>query len=200
MTPKWSAIVFVLLFSPLLWNSSAVAEDWPMWRCNAQRTAVTTGALPTELKLLWQKNLQPRNQVWDDPLNLDLMSYDRVFEPVVVGKRLFLSFNDRDKVSAFDTDTGVELWSTFADAPVRLPPVGTPEGVFFCSDDGFLYCVDPASGKIRWKFDGAPNRQQAIGNRRLTSAWPARGGPVIRDGTVYFAAVFGPSWARLFML
>ena len=125
---------FVMLCLSLLLRSVAVAEDWPMWRGNAQRTAVSMGALPPELKLLWQKNLQPRTQVWDDPLNLDLMTYDRVFEPIVVGKRLFLSFNDRDKVSAFDTDTGQELWSTFADAPVRLPPVGTPKGIFFTSD------------------------------------------------------------------
>ena len=192
IAPNRSLIAFVLLIllSPL--HSFAAAEDWPMWRGNAQRTAVSTGALPVEFNLLWQKNLQPRDQVWDDPLNLDLMTYDRIFEPIVVGNRLFLSFNDRDKVSAFDTDTGQELWSTFADAPVRLPPVGTTEGVFFCSDDGFLYCVEPDTGNLRWKFDGAPNRQQAIGNRRLTSAWPARGGPVIRDGTIYFAASIWP--------
>ncbi len=192
IAPNRSLIAFVLLIllSPL--HSFVAAEDWPMWRGNAQRTAVSTGTLPAELNLIWQKNLQARNQVWDDPLNLDLMTYDRIFEPIVVGNRLFLSFNDRDKVSAFDTDTGQELWSTFADAPVRLPPVGTPEGIFFCSDDGFLYCVEPDTGKLRWKFDGAPNRQQAIGNRRLTSAWPARGGPVIRDGTIYFAASIWP--------
>ena len=191
MAPNGSLIAFVLLISSLL-RSAAVAEDWPMWRGNAQRTAVSAGALPAEFNLLWQKNLQPRNQAWDDPLNLDLMTYDRVFEPIVVGDRLFLSFNDRDKVSAFDTDTGQELWSAFADAPVRLPPVGTSKGIYFCSDDGFLYCVQPDTGKLRWKFDGAPNRQQAIGNRRLTSAWPARGGPVIRDGTIYFAASIWP--------
>ena len=192
MTPKWAPVFSALLFPLLLVKSDVTAEDWPMWRCNAQRTAATTGALPPEFRVLWQKDLQPRNQVWDDPLNLDLMSYDRVFEPVVVGNRLFLSFNDRDKVSAFDTDTGAELWSAFADAPVRLPPVGTSDAIFFCSDDGFLYCVDPVTGKLRWKFDGAPNRQQAIGNQRLTSAWPARGGPVVRDGTVYFAASIWP--------
>lgn len=192
MTPKRPLVGFVLLISSFLMRSSAVAEDWPMWRGNAQRTAVSTGALPSELTLLWQKNLQPRNQVWDDPLNLDLMTYDRVFEPIVVGKRLFLNFNDCDKVSAFDTDTGQELWSTFADAPVRLPPVGNSNGIFFCSDDGYLYCVEPETGKLRWKFDGAPNRQQAIGNRRLTSAWPARGGPVIRDGKIYFASSIWP--------
>ena len=96
IAPNRSLIAFVLLIllSPL--QSFAAAEDWPMWRGNAQRTAVSTGALPAEFNLLWQKNLQPRDQVWDDPLNLDLMTYDRIFEPIVVGNRLFLSFNDRD--------------------------------------------------------------------------------------------------------
>ena len=177
MALKWSRLVPLLFVFPGLLKADLLADDWPMWRCNAQRTAATASDLPDEFAVLWQKNLQPRNQAWDDPLNLDLMSYDRVFEPVVAGNRLFLSFNDRDKVSAFDTDTGTELWSAYADAPVRLPPVATANGVFFCSDDGFLYCVDPATGKLRWKFDGAPNRQQAIGNRRVTSAWPARGCP-----------------------
>ena len=192
MALKWSRLVPLLFVFPGLLKADLLADDWPMWRCNAQRTAATASDLPDEFAVLWQKNLQPRNQAWDDPLNLDLMSYDRVFEPVVAGNRLFLSFNDRDKVSAFDTDTGTELWSAYADAPVRLPPVATANGVFFCSDDGFLYCVDPATGKLRWKFDGAPNRQQAIGNRRVTSAWPARGGPVIRDGKVYFASSIWP--------
>ena len=191
MNPAWFPISLLLLHLSAL-GTLAHAQDWPMWRCNPQRTAASSGVLPNEFKLLWQKTFEPRQQVGDDPLNVDLMSYDRVFEPVVVGKRLFLSFNNRDKVAAFDTDTGDELWSAFADAPVRLPPVGSEHGIFFSSDDGFLYCVDPSTGQTRWKFDGAPNRQQAIGNRRLTSAWPARGGPVIRDGTVYFAASIWP--------
>ena len=120
------------------------------------------------------------------------MTYDRVFEPIVMDGRLMVGFNDRDKLTAFDAETGKELWSFYAEAPVRLPPAGSNGRVFFCSDDGFLYCVDVATGKLRWKFCGAPNAQHAIGNRRLTSAWPARGGPVVRDGTVYFAASIWP--------
>jgi len=105
MALKWSRLVPLLFVFPGLLKADLLADDWPMWRCNAQRTAATASDLPDEFAVLWQKNLQPRNQAWDDPLNLDLMSYDRVFEPVVVGNRLFLSCNDRDKVSAFDTDT-----------------------------------------------------------------------------------------------
>ncbi len=171
---------------------ATAGEDWPMWRYDAQRTAASGNTLPKNLGLLWKKDLTPRQQAWDDPLNLDLMTYDRVFEPIVIDGQLLVGFNDRDKLTAFDAETGEEFWSFYTEAPVRLPPAGSSGHVFFCSDDGFLYCVEVASGKLRWKFCGAPNAQHAIGNRRLTSAWPARGGPVVRDGMVYFAASIWP--------
>lgn len=168
------------------------AADWPMWRADAQRSAATTEQLPPDLKPQWTRSFSPRKQAWDDPLNLDLMTYDRVFEPIVLDGRLIVGFNDRDKVAAFDTRTGEKLWEVFTDGPVRMPPAGANGKVYFASDDGCLYCVDVESGNLHWKFRGAPSAQQAIGNLRLTSAWPARGGPVIRDGSVYFAASIWP--------
>ena len=36
--------------------------------------------------------------------------------------------------------------------------------------------VDATDGQLVWKFSGAPSTQHAIGNLRLTSTWPARGG------------------------
>ncbi|MCA9133367.1 MAG: PQQ-like beta-propeller repeat protein, partial [Planctomycetales bacterium] len=168
------------------------AADWPMWRFDAQRSAASPQQLPAALQPLWQQHYGPRQPAWDDPLNLDLMTYDRVFEPIVLGNRLFMGFNDSDKLLALDTRTGQELWRFYAEGPVRLPPVGWQGRVYFCSDDGYLYCVSAETGELQWKFDGAPNRQQALGNRRLISAWPARGGPVIRDGNVYFCASIWP--------
>src|SRR5690606_2932839 len=106
--------------------------------------------------------------------------------------RLIVGFNDRDRVAAFDTQTGREVWSVFTDGPVRLPPAGWKDNVYFVSDDGTLYCVDTAEGAVRWKLQGAPGSQKAIGNERLTSCWPARGGPVVRDEKVYFAASIWP--------
>lgn len=168
-------------------------EDWPMWRYDAQRSAASANRLPDEeLVPIWSRKFAARQQAWDDPLNLDLMTYDRVLEPIVAGGQLMIGFNDTDKLAAFDTETGNELWSAYAESAVRLPPVAWNGHVYFSSDDGFLYCVDMESGDVRWKFSGAPDRQHAIGNRRLTSAWPARGGPVVRDGVVYFAASIWP--------
>ncbi|TWU35234.1 Alcohol dehydrogenase [cytochrome c] precursor [Novipirellula aureliae] len=171
---------------------ASASDDWPMWRSDAQRSAASTNRVSDAFRLLWQREFTQRVPAWDDPLNLDLMTYDRIFEPIVMDGRMFVGFNDQDKLLALDASTGRELWSFVTEAPVRLPPVGWQGKVYFCSDDGFLYCVDAAAGTLEWKFSGAPNTQHVIGNQRLSSAWPARGGPVVRDGRVYFAASIWP--------
>jgi outer membrane protein assembly factor BamB len=177
----------------LLGAVPACGDDWPMWRYDAQRTAAAAAnGLPGQLQPIWTRQLPARQPVWDDPLNRDLMPYDRVFEPIVMDGRLLVGFNDTDKLVAMDAATGTTLWSFYTEAPVRLPPAGSQGRVFFCSDDGFLYCLDAATGKLCWKYGGAPGGQLAIGNRRLISTWPARGGPVVREGTVYFAASIWP--------
>lgn len=168
------------------------ASDWPMWRFDASRSAASSEQLPPELTLQWTREFSPRKQAWDDALNLDLMTYDRIFEPVVMNGRLFLGFNDRDKLAAYDVKTGAELWSYFAAGPVRMPPVAWEGRVFFGSDDGFLYCLDAADGTLIWKFRGGPGSRQILGNQRLISAWPLRGGPVVRDNKVYIAASIWP--------
>jgi outer membrane protein assembly factor BamB len=163
-----------------------------MWRYDAQRSAASVNSVPDEPRLLWKRQFLPRQQAWDDPLNLDLMTYDRTFEPIVMDGRLIIGFNDSGKLLALDVKTGKSLWTAYADAPVRLPPVGWRDRIYFCSDDGFLYCVNSSDGTLIWKVHGAPNSQKVIGNRSFASAWPARGGPVVRDDTVYFAASIWP--------
>jgi hypothetical protein len=177
-----------------LWTfaASAAAADWPQWRYDAYHSADSPEILPADLQLQWTRQYSQRLQVWDDPLNHDLMPYDKVFEPVVLGDQLFLGFNDRDKLVALDIHTGQERWSFFADGPVRLPPVAWRNKIYFVSDDGHLYCLGADDGTLRWKFRGGPSARKALGNGRLISVWPARGGPVIRDGTVYFAASIWP--------
>ena len=187
------AIVFVLAL-----GQEAGAGDWPMWRFDAGRTAASPHGLPDELELQWVRHYTPRIIVWEEPLNVDRMPYDKFFEPVVLGKTLFLGFNDTDKLLAIDTDTGEDKWAFYCDGPVRLPPVAyhapdsSRDRVLFVSDDGCLYCLDAATGERVWKFRGGPSDRKVLGNKRLISMWPARGGPVLEDTTVYFAAGIWP--------
>lgn len=173
-------------------SNRAAGGDWPQWRYDAGHTAASPEALPNELHLQWTRQYAPRKPVWDDTLNRDMMPYDRIFEPVVAQGRMFLSFNDADKVVALDVEDGREVWAFYADGPVRFPPVAFEDSVLFTSDDGYLYCLAAADGSLRWRFLGGPSERKVIGNQRLISSWPARGGPVVADGTVYFAASIWP--------
>ena len=107
----------LLLFNLLV--AQAKHFDWPMWRYDHNRSASTPEQLADTLYLQWQIKYSPRIPVWDDPLNQNLMPYDRIFEPIVAGNKMFIGFNDKDKVVALDLTTGKELWHFYADGPVR---------------------------------------------------------------------------------
>ena len=68
--------------------------------------------------------------------------------------------------------------------------------MFLASDDGFLYALRLADGKPLWKKRGGPNDERVLGNERLISHWPARGGPVVMDDTVYFLPCASEEEAR----
>ena len=130
--------------------------------------------LADKLYLKWQLNYSAREPVWDDPLNQNLMQFDRIFEPVVAENKIFIGFNDQDKVSALDINSGKELWQFFTDGPVRLPLAYREGKIFFTSDDGYLYCLDAVSGILVWKRMLAPASNKLLGNKRYISMWPAR--------------------------
>jgi len=191
MKKRTTLLLFIALILTQI-TFPVLSKDWPMWRYDEGRSAYTPEELPAKMELLWTWQFSQREPVWDDSLNRDLMPFDRVFEPVILGKTLFFGFNDKDKVIALDTDTGKIRWTFYTDGPVRLPLAACKDKVYFTSDDGFLYCVSAQNGELHWKFRGGPNDRKILGNKRLISTWPARGGVVLKDDTIYFAASIWP--------
>ncbi|MBK7628063.1 MAG: PQQ-binding-like beta-propeller repeat protein [Bacteroidales bacterium] len=185
-------ILSILVFILTIQLSSAQQSDWPMWRYDAGRTASTPEQLADKLYLQWQVKYSPRVPVWDDPLNQNLMQFDRIFEPIVADNKIFLGFNDQDKIIALDINTGKEIWHYYADGPVRMPLAANKGKIYFTSDDGNCYCVDGNSGSLIWKLSLAPGVNKLLGNKRLISMWPARGGIVIKDNILYTAASIFP--------
>ncbi len=172
--------------------AEAQFRDWPMWRSDHGRSASTTEQLADSLYLQWKVQYSPRNPVWDDPLNQNLMQFDRLFEPIVADNKIFLGFNDQDKVIALDINSGMELWHFYADGPVRLPLAANNGKIYFTGDDGICYCLDADKGTLVWKLSLAPEAHKLLGNKRLISMWPARGGIVIKDNIIYTAASIFP--------
>ncbi|MBP88525.1 MAG: hypothetical protein CMJ64_17720 [Planctomycetaceae bacterium] len=169
------------------------SADWPMWRNDALRRGVSSAELPDQLTLQWTRQLPTPMPAWP---NESRLHFDASYEPVVLGSRMFVGSMIDGSVTACDCASGDELWRFYTNGPVRLAPVAFDQRVCFGSDDGWLYCVDAASGGLVWKVSGAPEDRDAyrhLGNARLVSFWPVRGGPVFADGVVYFGAGIWPT-------
>jgi hypothetical protein len=167
----------------------AVAADWPMWRHDAGRTGASAESLPSPLHLQWMRQLPAVTPAFRSRR----LQFDRGYEPVVMGERLFVALPHNDSVVAYDTRTGAEQWRFYADGPVRLAPVAWQGKLYVGSDDGFMYCLDAANGAMLWSFRAVPSARKVLGNGRLISVWAVRGGPVLADGILYFAAGVWPS-------
>ncbi len=170
-------------------NASDLPPDWPMWRYDANRSGASPVGLPSVLYLQWVLVLPPLEPAWPDERRI---TFDHYYAPIVLGDKMFVGSSRNDSVTAYDTDTGAEIWRFYADAPIRMAPAGWLDKLFVASDDGYLYCLNAEDGVLLWKFRGAPTDRKALGNKRLGSAWPARGAPTILDATVYFAAGIWP--------
>ncbi len=184
-------IVIVTVLVVLTVTSQKVqSADWPMWRHDAERTGTSPDEkLPAELHLQWSRECGAPMPAWSEDPRL---MFDASLEPIVLGQTMFVSSAATESVTAIDTRTGDRKWQFFAEGPVRFAPVAWKDRIYFGADDGCLYCVDAESGKLVWKYNAAPNARKVIGNDRLISVWPVRGGPVIADGKIYFTAGVWP--------
>ncbi|MHB1037486.1 MAG: outer membrane protein assembly factor BamB family protein [Pirellulales bacterium] len=185
-------VSLTLLCVASLLATSVRAGDWPQFRYDAGRTAASPDELPAGLHLRWTRALPPARPAFPGEVRL---AYDALYEPVVVGHAMLVPSMVADSVTALDTETGAERWRFMAEGPVRFAPVAWDGKIYFVSDDGYLYCLND-DGSLRWKFRGLPEGRRdrkVLGHGRLVSLWPARGGPVVADGVVYFAAGLWPT-------
>ncbi|MEM1294675.1 MAG: PQQ-binding-like beta-propeller repeat protein [Verrucomicrobiota bacterium] len=174
-------LVCSLLFVGIFLAQSA---DWPQWRADSGRTASTPDTIPEELHTQWIRKFPPLKPAFRD----ERLQFDNGYEPVIKDGRLFIASSREDSLTALDIQTGKTLWEVFTDGPNRFAPVVWQNRVFIGSDDGHLYCFDTTNGALHWKFQAVPSDRKLLGNGRLISVWPVRGGPVLHHDKVYFAA------------
>jgi outer membrane protein assembly factor BamB len=166
------------------------AHDWPMWRYNAGRCSSSPEQLPAEMHLQWTRELAHPKPAW--PKSQYRLQFDASYEPVVSGKTIYVGSMVSDSVTAYDTETGKKKWRFYTEGPVRFAPVVYKDKLYFASDDGYLYCLNAKNGSLIRKFLGGPSKKKVIGNDRLIGMWPMRGGPVLYEDKIYFAASIWP--------
>jgi outer membrane protein assembly factor BamB len=186
---KGLRVLSFAILSLLILVTVGSAADWPMWRCNANRGAVTPLKLAPTLHLQWTRQYPKLDTAWPDQAR---MRFDKAYSPIVMGKLMFVVSSHSDSVRALNTDTGEQKWVFFADGPIRFAPAGYKGKLYVASDDGYLYCLKATTGQLVWKFRGGPMDKKVLGNHRLCSAWPVRGAPTVADGKVYFGASIWP--------
>ena len=193
----------------LVMASHTSASDWPAFRHDARRSAVSADRLQFPMQRVWQheSRMSPR-PAFSDPLkhptNADfafirdhsepvLLDFDHAFHPVAAQGRVFFGSSADDSVRCLSLQTGEPLWSFVTGGPVRFAPHVVGNRVYVGSDDGFVYCLNADDGKPVWTFRAAPSARQLVGNGRMISRWPLRTGVLVLDGVVYVTAGMWPA-------
>ncbi|MBI5395434.1 MAG: PQQ-binding-like beta-propeller repeat protein [Verrucomicrobia bacterium] len=177
---------FVLVYL----SSLASAADWPMYRADAGRSGCTPESLPAKLELRWTYRSATPRPAWPSS---ERLAYDFAHQPILMGDTVVLGSTVDDSVVALDAADGRMRWKFLTGGPVRFAAAGWRDRVFVASDDGWLYALALADGRVLWKHRGGPDSRMCLGNERMISRWPARGGPVVVEDTVYYAAGIWPS-------
>jgi len=165
-------------------NSSVVlADDWPMFMGNPQRTGqvdVPTPAKISAMKLSWQY-----------AFNASVSA-----TPIATGNQLLVAA-ENGNLYAFDWTLKKLQWIYHTEGGIASTPVAVDGVVYFLSRDGYFYAVTLADAQLVWRYKTQGERKfSALGGYDLplskgatVDAWDFYlSSPLIHQGTVYFGS------------
>ncbi len=196
-------ILFAILI--VLAQGTARAEDWPTYRHDRMRSAVTVEKLQLPLANVWYfrsrlallapKDIPVRETVtraFGDSSRQMLPEHLRYALPITsVGDSVFFAGSD-GRVVCLDAKTGKVRWEFLTGAAITCSPNVSEGKVYVGSDDGFVYCLDAATGKLVWKHKPTPRTRWFISFGRMSSIWPVRTDVLVDKGVAYFGSGIFP--------
>jgi len=147
-------------------------KDWRTYRANNERTGSSPVPVPLKTQEKW--TWTPRS----------------AYEPgaATAAGGLIFTCGDDCRVRAIDGESGKRVWSFLAGGPVQIPPSIWNGRAYFGSNDGYIHCVEAATGKPLWRFRAAPLDRRIMVYGRVSSRWPVGSGVLVHEGVVYAAA------------
>lgn len=189
----------------LVLTAMARADDWPAYRHDKARSAVTGDSLQLPLMPCWTyRPLHAPEPAWGEPNPRPVggwygltegrrVHFDDSFHVVVAGGTVYWGSSADGRVVAFDLATGAQRWCVLTGGPVRLAPTVWEDHLYVGSDDGFVYCLRCNDGVERWRFQAAPSDRKVLGSGKMISLWPVRTGVLVDGGVAYFGAGIFPA-------
>ncbi len=150
---------------------AASSDDWPLFRCNPERSSYMPGKLAGKSSLLWQVQA-----------GSDLTS------PIAAAGMIYAAEKESHAVFAVSTKDGGRKWSFTAGGRIDSPPAYVQGRVVFGSRDGYVYCLNAHDGALRWRFLAAPQDKRIFNFEQLESVWPVFGSVLVLDKNVCLTA------------
>ncbi|NOY80935.1 MAG: PQQ-binding-like beta-propeller repeat protein [Kiritimatiellaeota bacterium] len=171
------------------------AADWPAYKADSRRSSRSPDRLVFPLALEWSyRPAHPPAPAWPEPgRELNRTDFDRAFQPVVAGGRVFFGSSADDTLRAIDAESGAPLWRFTAEGPIRFAPAVAGEWVYLAADDGWVYCLGAQTGSLRWRFRAGPEPDRILGNGRLVARSPCRTGVLVEGDVLYTTAGMWPA-------
>lgn len=175
----------------VLISFAARGDDWPMWRRDRVRSAVTEEKLGLPLQQMWAfrsrqskvapegGNPQQEQYPWMTWYSLPISA---------AGDSIFFNSAADGRTVCLDAVTGKIRWEFVAGAGMNRTPTVWRGKVYVGGDDGNVYCLEAGTGAVRWQFSAAPADRMFLAYGRMISVWPVRTDVVVDDGIACFCA------------
>ena len=198
---KWLTVIPGLLLA-----CDLDAADWPTYRHDNQRSAITGESLALPLKHGWVYRSPNRPApAWGGPARADFytrsqvvlkprLAFDRAFHVAAVGTSVYFGSSVDDSVYSLDALNGRVRWSFTAEGAVRMAPSVDNGHVYVGSDDGSVYCLLARDGSLRWKYTPAGEGNYLVpSDGKFVSPWAIRSGVIVESGKAYFSGGIFPA-------
>lgn len=175
------------------------AGDWPQYRGNVRHSGSSELSGAAILAIRATCSLDHPFPVPPGHFQYGWDWQERPTPPVTYGGLAFYGLST-GRVRAVRIADGQEAWSFETGGMVLTAPAVADGRVYVGSCDGWVYCLDAATGNLVWRWRGAPLDRRMMVFGKLTSFWPVIS--VLADGgTLYgVAGMFNANGRVMFAL